>query len=124
MKRPVRRCINCGTALKPAVIRPTGAFPCPVCNTQLQAPSSYANRIAMLNVVISVAASYALGFRGLYLLFAVVLAWWFLEFLIVNLGRYIVPPKVEIAVPPKTISQIFRERNQRTELKLNDKKRP
>ncbi len=91
--------------------------------------------MALLNVLVSVAASYALGFRGLHLLFAVLLAWWFLLFLTANLGKYVVPPKVEIAVPLKPISQVCQEvkhdiaqilpgRSQRIELKLDDKKRP
>jgi len=66
------------------------------------------------------------------LVLVTLLAWWPLFLLLMAVGRYIVPPKVEAAVPEKTFSEVFGEakhniveiwRDEPLSLNLNDKKR-
>lgn len=88
--------------------------------------------IVAVNTLACFVISYALGFRNLHLVYAALLAWWPLLYLFVNVGRYIVPPKVEIAAPAKSISEILRDakrniseiwRDEPLGLNLSDKKR-
>jgi len=75
--------------------------------------------------------SYALGFRNLHLFYAVLLAWWPLLFLFVNVGRQMVPPEVQVALPAISASEVLRDakrniseiwRDEPLGLNLNDKK--
>jgi hypothetical protein len=123
MMRPVRKCPRCNITLRYREILPAGHFSCPVCHVQLQAPKSYAVWIAAIN---------ALGFRNLHLFWALLLAWWPLEFFFVNAGRYMVPPKVQVAAPEKAVSDVLRDaknniseilRDKPLALNLNNKKK-
>jgi hypothetical protein len=127
----MRKCPTCGTTLRDGEILPVGHFPCPACRTQLQASDSYSTWIVGVNTLACLVISYALGFRNLHLVYAVLLAWWPLLYLFVNVGRYIVPPKVEIAAPAKSTSEIVRDakrniseiwRDEPLGLNLSDKK--
>src|SRR5487761_1885222 len=85
MKRPTRTCVSCGARLEPSQIRAAGPFPCPSCHTQLQAPSSYAHWISASNLLFSAIVFFTLGFRSLHLLYAVLLSWFPLQFLLSSL---------------------------------------
>jgi hypothetical protein len=88
--------------------------------------------IVAVNTLACFVISYALGFRNLHLVYAALLAWWPLLYLFVNVGWHIVPPKVEIATPAKSTSEILRNakrniaeiwRDEPLGLNLSDKKR-
>jgi hypothetical protein len=138
-------CPKCGGLMKPGQIRAAGPFPCPICQTQIQAPPSYGHWVHFLSVVASATTFWAFGLRRFHLLYAVLLAWWPVLVLAMNLVKYIVPPRIKIAAPVKPISEILRngkeevsqslrkgkddvsrilrEGRQRTVLNLDDKKR-
>jgi hypothetical protein len=101
-----------------------GRFQCPNCGTQLQAADSYARWLGVGNLLFSLALFVALGFRGVHLFYAVALAWVPFQFLLINLAKYAIPPKIEIALPSKSFRQISREIRAPTELNLRDKKHP
>lgn len=132
MLRAAKKCPRCHAPLPPGEILPVGQFPCRACQTQLQASNSYQIWTVAINTLTCVAIPCVLGFRHLHLVYAVLLAWWPLLFLLVNVGRYMVPPKVEVAAPQKTSSEALREakrniseiwRDEPLNLNLNDKKK-
>jgi hypothetical protein len=110
--------------LEPAQIVAAGPFPCPNCGTKVQAPYSYGQWIAVGSLALSVVASLVLGFRGFHLLYAVLLLLVVIDYLAIHLLKYVVPPKIEIAVPRTPLRQLVREMMGPTELNLRDKKRP
>lgn len=119
MKKPVARCIKCGALLSAWEIRAAGTFPCPKCQTDLEACSSYANWISAANLLFSASAFFIFGFKGWRLLFAVLLSWFPLQFLLSNLVPYILPPKIELGDPRAP----FQKLRDPVELNLSGKKR-
>jgi hypothetical protein len=117
-------CPKCGALLKPAQIVAAGPFPCPNCGTKLQAPNRYGRWIGAGSLALSVIACLVLGFRGLHLLYAVLLLSVVIIYLAIHLLKYAVPPKIGIAVPLIPLRQLVREILGPTELNLRDKKRP
>jgi len=99
MKIPIRSCVQCGAPLRTEDILAAGPFPCPSCHTKLQAPNSYAGWIGLANLLISAAVSRVIGFSGLHLLYAVIVAWLPVQYLALSLVRYVIPPKIEIYLP-------------------------
>ena len=99
MKGPIRSCVKCGAPLKPQEIRAAGPFPCPSCHTHLQAVDSYAHWISVSNLLFSTIVLFAFGFRGLHLLYAVLLSWFPLQFLLSNLVTHLLPPRIELGDP-------------------------
>jgi hypothetical protein len=99
MKASIRSCVKCGVALRRQEIRAAGPFPCPSCHTQLQAVDSYAHWITVSNLVLATGAFFMFGFRGLHLVFAVLLSWFPLQFLMSTLVPRLLPPRIEIADP-------------------------
>jgi hypothetical protein len=91
MKR-LSKCPHCAAMLQPWEIRGAGSFGCPYCETRLQASNSYGRRIDLANLLVSAAVFLALGLRGLHLVLAVVLVWWPVEFLAINLLIWVLPP--------------------------------
>jgi hypothetical protein len=118
------RCPKCDAPLKPTQIVAAGSFPCPNCGTKLQAPNNYGQWIAVGSLALSVGASLVLGFRGLHLLYAVLVLMVVIDYLAIHLLKYAVPPQVAIAVPPTPLRQLVREIMGPTGLNLKDKKRP
>jgi|SRR5690348_14289325 hypothetical protein len=41
----------------------------------------------------------ALGFRGLHLLYAILLAWLPIQYIAINFLKFVIPPKIEIYLP-------------------------
>lgn len=117
-------CPKCGALLKPAQIVAAGPFACPNCGTKLQAQNRYGRRIGAGSLALSVVASVVLGFRGLHLLYAVLLLLVVIDYLAIHLLKYAVPPKIGIAVPPTPLRQLVREIMGPSELDLRGKKRP
>jgi hypothetical protein len=132
MLKPIRKCPKCDTTLRRAEIRPAGHFPCPVCQAQLEATSSYTGWIMVINTLVCVMICLVMGLRNLRLVLVALLVWWPLFLLLMAVGRYIVPPKVELGVAAKTTSEILGDarrniseiwRDEPLSLNLNDKKR-
>lgn len=119
MKR-VRQCPSCEASLQPWEIRGAGTFTCPYCDRTLQAAAAYSNWISICNVLFCTGVFILLGFRGLHLLYAILLAWWPVEFIAGNLLLWVIPPKIEIAKPQKPLRDTLREITGRTELNLRD----
>ena len=121
MNRTVK-CVSCGRLLRPRDIRAAGRFPCPGCGTQLQAPNSYGRWVGLGSLLFSVVASFALGFRGLHLLYAVLSLLIVVDVLAINLSKYAVLPNIE--VPPTPFSELLPQIYGGTEINLRDKRRP
>jgi hypothetical protein len=81
-------CPKCGALLKATQIVAAGPFPCPNCNTKLQASSRYGEWIAVGSLALSIVASLVLGFRGFHLLYAVLPLLVVIDFLALNLLKY------------------------------------
>jgi hypothetical protein len=98
MKR-VQNCVKCGATLTPKEILAIGPFPCPTCHTQLQAPESYGAWVGYGSALVDGLVFWALGVRSLYLVLAVLLAWFPTVRLVFNFVKYVIPPKIEIYLP-------------------------
>ena len=98
MKR-LQNCVKCGAALTRKEILAAGPFPCPTCHTQLQAPESYGLWVGYGSALLDGLLFWALGVRNLYLVPAVLLAWFPTVYLAVNLLKYVIPQKIEIYLP-------------------------
>ena len=99
MKKPVRACVKCGTSLQYNQILAAGPFSCPVCHAQLQVPDAYALWIAVGNLLFSAVVFGTLGFRGLHLLYAILLVWLPIQYIAINFLNFVIPPKIEIYLP-------------------------
>jgi hypothetical protein len=97
MRQP--RCTGCGTALAAKDIVAAGPFPCPVCQTQLQASGSYTQLIGWGSAFVSIIVLAALGFRGFRLLCAVLIAFVPVLYVATNFAKYLFPPRIEIYLP-------------------------
>jgi hypothetical protein len=117
-------CSKCGGALQPAQILAAGPFPCPNCQTILQAAKTYGRWIGAGSLILSVAASLLLGFKGLHLLYSILVLLAVIDYLALHLLKYAVPPKIELAVSPTPFREVVREIMGPTELNLRNKKRP
>lgn len=102
MTRPARYCVSCGLQLTIEKILAAGPFRCPACHTQLQAPDSYAYWIGIGSVLLTALGTMALGFRGLHLLYAILVVLVPIWYLAINVVKYFIPPKIEIYVPEDT----------------------
>jgi len=123
-KRIVPSCPYCRASLKPGQVLAAGQFPCPDCGTLIQASTSYAAWLGLGNVLFSLTLAAFVGLRGLHLLYAVALAWLPVQFLAINLVKYILPPRIEVAPPWKSLRQTLREIKGPTELNLRGTKPP
>jgi len=94
-----QNCVKCGAMLAPREILAAGPFPCPTCHTQLQAPESYGLWVGYGSALLDSLVFWALGVRSLYLVPAVLLAWFPTVYLAVDLLKYVIPPKIEIYLP-------------------------
>jgi hypothetical protein len=99
MKLSTRKCVKCGTPLRNGEIVVVGPFPCPSCHTQLQAAESYVQIAVWGGVLISIAVFYLAGLRGLRLACAVLIAFMLVVFVVANILKYLVPPKIENYLP-------------------------
>jgi predicted RNA-binding Zn-ribbon protein involved in translation (DUF1610 family) len=124
MKRPIRRCVECGVVLRYEDILAAGPFSCPNCGKKLQVSNRYGRWIGVGSLALSVGASLALGFRGLHLFYAVLLLLVVIGYFAIHLLKYVLPPKIGIAVPLIPLRHLVREIMGPTELNLTDKKRP
>jgi len=102
VKKTVGTCPECGRSLKYREILAAGPFACPVCQAQLQAPDSYGRWIGLGSLLLPVAILGAFGFRGLHLLYAVLLSFLPIDWLALRLVKYVMPPKIEIYLPRET----------------------
>src|SRR5260370_27970863 len=98
MKRP-QNCVKCGATLTRKEILAAGPFQCPTCHTQLQAAESYGLWVGYGSALVDGLVFWAFGVRSLYLVLAVILAWFPSVCLTVNLLKYFIPPKIEIYLP-------------------------
>ncbi len=124
MKHPIRLCVKCGALLKCQEILAAGPFPCPICHTQLQAPSSYGRWLGLGSLLLAVAGFLCLGFTSLRLVWAVLLSWFPIDYLALQFVKYVVPPRIEIALGRRPLRQAVREIMGPAELNLRNKKRP
>jgi hypothetical protein len=85
--------------LTPKEIRAAGPFQCPTCHTQLQAAESYGLWVGYGSALLDGLAFWALGVRSLYLVLAVILAWFPTVCLAITFLKYVIPPKIEIYLP-------------------------
>lgn len=92
----------CGAQLKNVQIIAAGPFPCPSCHAQLQAPAYYGHLHILGTILLSIFLLGALGFRGLRLVVAVLIAFFPILFLTVNLVKYLIPPRIEVYLPKDT----------------------
>lgn len=102
MKRPTRTCVKCGASLRYSEIMPAGPFPCRVCHAQLQASESYTQWTGWGSILVATLVFAALGFRGLYLLCAVLVASVPVVYVAANFLKYLIPPKIETYLPKNT----------------------
>jgi hypothetical protein len=118
-----RTCPHCGVPLKPGQIRGAGIFPYPNCQAHLQASTRYGQWVGLASFLLAVGASFALGFAGLHLIYAILLLTVIADVLLINLLKYAIPPKITAALPPKAFRQVAREIMGPTVLGLSDTKR-
>jgi small basic protein len=123
MTRSVK-CAGCGASLMPRDVVAAGPFSCPSCGARLQATKRYADRISLGSLLFSVVASLALGYKGLHLLYEILLLLLVFNVLGLRLLKYVVPPRIEVAVPQLPLREKIRQIYGPTELKLRDKGRP
>lgn len=64
----------------------------------LRASSSYGRWIAVGNPVFSASALLALGISGLHVVYGVILAWLPVQYFAINLLKYVIPPRIEVAL--------------------------
>jgi hypothetical protein len=102
MSKPVRKCPGCGVPLTCQEISAGGSFPCPACKTLLQASEYYAISTLLASLLLCAVVFAALGFRGLRLLYALLLALVPVIYLAANYFKYLIPPKIEYYVPRNT----------------------
>jgi hypothetical protein len=98
MKRP-QNCVKCGATLTTKEILAAGPFPCPTCHTQLQAAESYGVWVGYGSALVDGLVFWALGVRSLYLVLAVILAWFPTVYVVVMYIKHIIRPKIEIYLP-------------------------
>ena len=108
-RKTVAQCVHCGVLLRPSDIVSAGRFPCPACEGQLQASSSYGFWIALGNLFFLAAILSTVGVRGLRLLYVVLLAWIPVQYLAINFLKYLIPPRIELG-PQKDTTLNLRER--------------
>lgn len=102
MKRAIRTCVKCGAPLTYEEIFAAGPFPCPACHTQLQAPDYYGHLTGFGSILLTALVLAGLGFRGLHLLYAVLITLVPVVYLAINLVKYAIPPRIEIYLPEDT----------------------
>jgi hypothetical protein len=102
VKRHRMNCVGCGSPLKGEEILSAGPFRCPACHIQLRAPSSYSRWIGLGSLLFPAIVFRALGFTGLHLLFAVLLAWFPVGYLGLQLIKFVIPPKIKVYLPKDT----------------------
>jgi hypothetical protein len=73
----------------------SGGFPCPHCGTQLQAVESYMFIALWLWLVAALIVLYLSGFRGVHLAILVLASLVPEIFLVANVFKFIIPPKIE-----------------------------
>lgn len=122
VKGSVSKCAKCGASLSPREIRSAGVFACPRCHAALQARRSYGDCISAANVAISATALTLMGFSGTHLLYAVILAWFPVEVVLMTSLKYVIPPKIEAGEPRRPLREVVREIRGSTELNLRDRK--
>jgi RNA polymerase subunit RPABC4/transcription elongation factor Spt4 len=113
---PTRACPKCHKPLRAANIAPAGSFECPHCRTRLQAPNSFGVSVAVASLISSVALSLGIGLRGVRLFSAAAILLVIIDFVAINVVKYVIPPKIQLASPSKS----FRELVGRVELNLRD----
>ena len=94
---------------------------CPHCLVELEASTRYGEWIGFASVVLAFSVATTVGFRGLHLAYATLAIFIVADILLINLFRYVVPPQVFVASPPKSFREIVRETMGPTELNLRDK---
>lgn len=125
MKRLKRTCPECGALLKSEDIMPRSPyFSCPTCGVNLQIPGNYLILIWAGAVAAPVLVFRALGLSWLHLILPAVVVIYPLAYLGLRYVKHVIPPKIQIAEPLKTVSEALREGNQRIELNLHGKRHP
>jgi hypothetical protein len=99
MRRPIRKCVKCGSVLKPEHVVAAGPFSCTVCHTQLQAAGSYTQLIGWGSVLFPALLLAGVGLRGLRLLVAVLVAFVPVLYVATNFIKYLFPPRIELYLP-------------------------
>ena len=75
------------------------SFPCPSCQTQLQAVESYGQIAVWVGVLVSIAVFYVAGLRGFSLAFAGLIGFMPVVYIVVYFLKYFVPPRIESYLP-------------------------
>jgi uncharacterized paraquat-inducible protein A len=99
MRRNGVSCIRCGAPLRTRDIKVAGPFSCPACQARLQARESYAQWSFWGSMVTVTALLFIFGFRGLSLLYALLLAAIPTLYVEVNFLKYLIPPRIEDYLP-------------------------
>src|SRR5579863_3145341 len=99
-------------------------FSCPTCGAKLQVPGNYLVLIWVGAIAVPVLVFRALGLSWLHLILPAVIVIYPVAYLGLRYVKYVIPPKIQIAVPLKTVSEALREGNQRIDLNLHDKGHP
>jgi hypothetical protein len=121
----VRGCPKCGALLKYEDIMPRSSyFSCPTCGAKLQVPGYYLMLIWTIAIAAPLLVLRALGLSWLRLIFPAIVVSYPLVYFGLRYVKYCIPPRIQIAVPLKTVSEALREGKQRVELNLRDKKHP
>lgn len=106
MKASRGRCFSCGAPLKMAEIRPAGPFACPQCHTLLRPTQYYGLGNFLVILLFSVSVFWALGVRGIDLLYDALLIIVPIVFFTANFLKYLIPPKTELYVPKSKDSSL------------------
>ena len=101
--KTTRSCPECGAALTSRDILAAGPFPCPSCQVLLQAPDSYGYLTALGSISLATAALVTLGFRGLHLLYSVLVVLVPVVYMAINCVKYVILPKIEIYLPEDAV---------------------
>jgi hypothetical protein len=99
MKRSAPSCPVCGEPLALKSVVPVRPFPCSNCGAQLQESESYVQWTGWGSLLFVAAVFLASGLRGLYLVLAMLLAFYPTLYLDANYLKYIITPKIQIYLP-------------------------
>jgi hypothetical protein len=106
MKARRGRCFSCGARLNIAEIRPRGPFACPNCQILLRPTQYYGLGYFLVILLCSVSVFWAVGVRGVDLLYDALLIIVPIVFFTANFLKYLIPPKTELYGPESKDSSL------------------
>ena len=72
-------------------------FNCPYCRQSLKVTSFYFRRFLLASYLLAALVSYGLGARGYAFVFAFAVATFLILFILIHLGRFFDPPKLQLS---------------------------